>query len=184
MTRRGDRRKLGPDELFQLALHLSHELTSMTRGAIKHVQTGDLLFQEAGLLHMRALLEFFVGRDSGRKGLDVWPSDFGVAWPADPPGAQAMRGHLTILDQWLSHMSLTRGDPNLQVVGFGAGPICIEVLQLAMDFAGSDADLARRDLRTIELAINESIDEIERAELLEQWVASRPLDPRRPRPFD
>ncbi|MHB8450577.1 MAG: hypothetical protein ACYDAQ_09045 [Mycobacteriales bacterium] len=90
-----------------MAQHISHEVKFAVLG---YLGRSDVLAFEACLLHLRNLIEFFVGRRSGRRPSDIWPSDYVTGWAVDEGTADRVAVHLMDVDRYLSHLSLARAD--------------------------------------------------------------------------
>jgi hypothetical protein len=60
------------------------------------------------MLAARALIEFLVGRPTGRHRGDIWPSDFHPTWHVKEGDTKLLRERLAYIDPWLAHLSLKR----------------------------------------------------------------------------
>lgn len=96
--------------LSAMAFHVSYELDMAIKGYLR--PPGDQLAFDACLLHVRNLIEFFIGRENGRKPDDLWPTDYVPTWEVDADVdagvADRLRYHLDAIDKHLSHLSLAR----------------------------------------------------------------------------
>lgn len=91
--------------LSAMASHVGYEIEMAIEGYFR--PRDDQLAFEACLLHVRNLIEFFVGRKSRREG-DLWPSDYVPTWEVDPTTTKSLRKHLDDIDKHLSHLSCAR----------------------------------------------------------------------------
>jgi hypothetical protein len=124
----------------RMAQHVGYEIKLAASGFERRA---DVLAFEACLLHVRSLIEFFVGRPSGRKPSDIWPTDFDPEWTVDGVTLTRLRGHLTDIDRYLSHLSLARADDvvnNPDQMPFALPTLFGEVMALAATFVDVEQD--------------------------------------------
>ena len=101
--------------LRRMAQRVAYEVHSAEAGFLRSVEDEDNLAAEAGLLHLRQLIEFLVGRpgkgDPRRNKQDVWPSDWLPSWKVDDASTAYLHAFLADIDRYLAHLSLQRAEP-------------------------------------------------------------------------
>ncbi|MEY2454822.1 MAG: hypothetical protein QOD92_4396 [Acidimicrobiaceae bacterium] len=96
-------------ERVRMAGHIGYELSAMADAFLMREDTACGVFtMEACWLHARNLIEFLVGRPSGRNPNDIWAIDYVADWDVSHTVRNAMHRHLEVLDQHLSHLARTR----------------------------------------------------------------------------
>lgn len=96
-----------------MATHISYEISAAADALERWVRrSGDPLYLDAALLHMRTLIEFLVGRPKSRHINDLWPTDHVPSWSVEQTRSQFFRAQLDDIDKLLSHLSLSRLVPD------------------------------------------------------------------------
>jgi hypothetical protein len=156
-----------PSDLYlqQMGGHIGYEVDSAVSGLLRWVRNGDALAGEAGLLHLRALIEFLVGRQD-RNSEDVSPNDWVEDWKVDDPVANYFRAEMAAIDRYLSHLSLARAaDTHPAEMPAGPERRFSETLDGLLNLAGRFLAAAKSpDLAPVDRAIEGS-----RESLRELW---------------